>query len=168
MLCFLGLYFCSFSLAREFLLFSCSAVSDSLWPHGLQHTRLPCPSPSPEVCSTSCPLSQQCHPTISSLEFLAIIYLDKFLTPSLSLLLLGLLYCIYFYTWYCPKGLKVYFFFFILFFFCFCLASLISLTLSSNSLTHSSAHLVYCWFLLVNFSLSCCKLHLCWVVLYIF
>ena len=33
------------------LLFSCSAVSDSLWPHGLQHTRLPCPSPSPVICS---------------------------------------------------------------------------------------------------------------------
>ena len=34
--------------------------------HGLQHTRLPCPSPSPSVCSNSCPLSQWCHPTISS------------------------------------------------------------------------------------------------------
>ena len=48
------------------LLFSCSVVSDSLWPHGLQHTRLPCPSPSPGICSDSCPLSQWCHPTISS------------------------------------------------------------------------------------------------------
>ena len=38
---------------------------DSLWPHDLQHPRLPCPSPSPEVCSNSCPLSQWCHPTIS-------------------------------------------------------------------------------------------------------
>ena len=37
-----------------------------LWPHGLQPTRLPCPSPSPRVCSNSCPLSQWCHPTISS------------------------------------------------------------------------------------------------------
>ena len=46
--------------------FSCSVVSDSLWPHGLQHSKLPCPSPSPEVCSNSCPLSQWCHPTISS------------------------------------------------------------------------------------------------------
>ena len=35
-------------------------------PHGLQHTRLPGPSPSPGVCSNSCPLSQWCHPTISS------------------------------------------------------------------------------------------------------
>jgi len=41
-------------------------MSNSLWPHELQHTRLPCPSPSPWVCSNSCPLSQWCHPTISS------------------------------------------------------------------------------------------------------
>ena len=39
------------------LLFSCSVVSDSLWPHGLQHARLPCPSPSPGACSNGCPLS---------------------------------------------------------------------------------------------------------------
>ena len=38
----------------------------SLWPHGLQHAMLPCPSLSSEVCSDSCPLSQWCHPTISS------------------------------------------------------------------------------------------------------
>ena len=44
------------------LLFSCSVMSTSLRPHELQHTRLPCPSPSPEVCSNSCPLSQWCHP----------------------------------------------------------------------------------------------------------
>ena len=37
-----------------------------LWPHGLQYTRLPCPSPSPQTCWNSCPLSQQCYPTISS------------------------------------------------------------------------------------------------------
>ena len=46
--------------------FSCSVMSDSLWPHGLQHTRLPCPLPTPGVCSNSCPSSQWCHPTISS------------------------------------------------------------------------------------------------------
>ena len=46
--------------------FSCSVISDSLWPHGLQHTRLPCPSPTPGVYSNSCPLSRWCHPTISS------------------------------------------------------------------------------------------------------
>ena len=38
-----------------------------LWPHGLQHTRLPCPSPAPGACSNSCPSSQWCHPIISSL-----------------------------------------------------------------------------------------------------
>ena len=43
-----------------------SVVSDSLWPHGLQYTRPPCPSPTPGVYSNSCPLSQWCHPTISS------------------------------------------------------------------------------------------------------
>ena len=46
--------------------FSHSVMSDSLQPHGLQHTRLPCPSPTPGTCSNSCPLSQWCHPTISS------------------------------------------------------------------------------------------------------
>ena len=45
--------------------FSCSAVSYSLWPHGLQHARPPCPSPTPRVYPNSCPLSQRCHPTIS-------------------------------------------------------------------------------------------------------
>ena len=48
------------------LLFSCSVMSNSLRAHGLQHARLPCPSPSPRVCSSSCPFSQWCHPTISS------------------------------------------------------------------------------------------------------
>ena len=38
----------------------------ALWPHGLQHPRLPCPSPTPGVYSNSCPLSRRCHPTISS------------------------------------------------------------------------------------------------------
>ena len=46
--------------------FSHSFVSDSLWPHGLQHARPPCPSPTPVVYSNSCPLSWWCHPTISS------------------------------------------------------------------------------------------------------
>ena len=41
-------------------------MSDSLWPHGLQHTRLPCPSLSPGTCSNSCSLSWWCHPVISS------------------------------------------------------------------------------------------------------
>ena len=44
----------------------CSVVSDSLRPHGLQHVRLPCPSPTPGAYSNSCPSSQGCHLTISS------------------------------------------------------------------------------------------------------
>ena len=51
------------------LLFSCSVVSNSLWSRGLQHTRLPCPSPTPEVNSNSCLLSGWCHPTILSSVF---------------------------------------------------------------------------------------------------
>ena len=46
--------------------FSRSVVSDSLWPHGLQHAWLPCPSPTPRACSNSCPSSQWCHLTTSS------------------------------------------------------------------------------------------------------
>ena len=46
--------------------FSHSVVSDSLWPRGLQHARLPCPSPTPRACSNSCPSRWWCHPTISS------------------------------------------------------------------------------------------------------
>ena len=46
--------------------FSCSVMSNSLWPHGLQYTRLPCPSPTPWDYSDSCPSSRWCHPTVSS------------------------------------------------------------------------------------------------------
>ena len=52
-----------------FYLVQFSSVAQScptLWPHGLQHARPPCPSPTPRVHSNSCPLSQWCHPTISS------------------------------------------------------------------------------------------------------
>ena len=49
--------------------FSCSVLSDSLWPHGLQHGRLPCPPPTPGVSSNLCPSSQWYHPTISSFVF---------------------------------------------------------------------------------------------------
>ena len=48
---------------------TCCSVAQSclsLRPHGLWHSRLPCPSPSPRVCSNSCPWSQWCHPTIST------------------------------------------------------------------------------------------------------
>ena len=48
------------------LFFSHSVMSNSLQPHGLQHARLPYPSPCPGACSNSCPLSQWWHPTISS------------------------------------------------------------------------------------------------------
>ena len=46
--------------------FSCSVMSDSLQPHGLQHARPSCPSPTPRVYSNSCPSTQWCHPTIST------------------------------------------------------------------------------------------------------
>ena len=45
--------------------FSRSVLSDPLWPHGLQHARPPCPSPTPRAYSNSCPSCQWCHPTIS-------------------------------------------------------------------------------------------------------
>ena len=46
--------------------FSRSVMSNSLWPHELQHAKLPCPSPTPRACSNSCPSTWWCHPTISS------------------------------------------------------------------------------------------------------
>ena len=51
--------------------FSHSVMSDSLWPYGLQHTRPPCPLPTPRVYSNSCPLSWWCHSTISSFLLLS-------------------------------------------------------------------------------------------------
>ena len=56
------------AVANKFssVLFSRSVMSDSLWPHGLQHSRLPCPSPTPAACSNSCPSRWWCHQTISS------------------------------------------------------------------------------------------------------
>ena len=53
-------------LSTFLLLFSCSVVSDSLWPHGWQQGRLPCPSLYPGACSNSCPLCWWCHTTVSS------------------------------------------------------------------------------------------------------
>ena len=55
-----------FPLHKVLFLFSCSVMSNSLRPHGLQHAKLPCPSPIPGLYSNSCPLSQWCHPTVSS------------------------------------------------------------------------------------------------------
>ena len=57
------------TMFREFIpsvQFSCSVVSDSLWPHEFQHARPPCPSPNPGVHPNSCPSSWWCHPAISS------------------------------------------------------------------------------------------------------
>ena len=59
---FPGMYHIGFSSVQ----FSCLIMSNSLQPHGLQHTRLPCPSSTPRVYQNSCPLSRCCHPTISS------------------------------------------------------------------------------------------------------
>ena len=56
----------SFNLHNQFSSVSHSAMSDSLWPHGLQHTRLPCPSPTSRAYSNSCQSHQWCHPTILS------------------------------------------------------------------------------------------------------
>ena len=62
----LNFIFLSVKMTLLSLLFSHSVMSNSLRSHGLQHTRLPCPSPSPRACSNSCPLSRWCHSTISS------------------------------------------------------------------------------------------------------
>ena len=56
---------CVFISKMLLLLFSRWVVLDSLWPDGLQRTRLPCPSLSPGVCTDLCPLIWWCHPTIS-------------------------------------------------------------------------------------------------------
>ena len=57
---------CQLDLCLPSVQFSRSVKSDSLWPHGMQHARPPCPSPTPGAYSNSCPLSRWCHPTISS------------------------------------------------------------------------------------------------------
>ena len=59
-----------------------SIVSDSLWPHGLQNARLPCPSPTPWAYSNSCPLSRWCHPTISSSVVPLLLLLQSFLASG--------------------------------------------------------------------------------------
>ena len=53
-------------LSYSWVQFSRSVLSESLWPHGLEHTRPLCPSPTSRVYSNSCPLSRWCHPTILS------------------------------------------------------------------------------------------------------
>ena len=61
--------------------FSCSAVSDSLWPHESQHARPPCPSPTPRVYPNSCPSSRWCHPATSSSAIPFAQYVQLFATP---------------------------------------------------------------------------------------
>ena len=68
--------------AIAFSEFSCSVLSNSLRPHGLQHARLPCPSPTAGAYSNSCPLSWWCHPTISSSVVLFSSHLQSF--PTLN------------------------------------------------------------------------------------
>ena len=58
--------------------FSRSVVSNSLRPHGLEHTRLPCPSPTPRACSNSHPLNWWYHPTISSSVILFSFHFQSF------------------------------------------------------------------------------------------
>ena len=58
-----------FSVFPPSVQFCRSVTSDSLWPHGLQHTRPPCPSPTPRAYANSCPWSRWCHPAISSSVF---------------------------------------------------------------------------------------------------
>ena len=60
------LYRCCLCMGRVHFSSVQSVMSNSLWPHGLQHTRPPCPSPTPRAYSNSCPSSWWCHPTISS------------------------------------------------------------------------------------------------------
>jgi len=73
------------------LLFSHSVMSDFLQPYGLWHARLPCPSPSPVAYSNSCPLSQWCHPIISSS---AIPFLPPPVFPSIRVFSNELALCI--------------------------------------------------------------------------
>ena len=98
-----SLYCCS--VIATLLLISCA---DSLQPHGLQHARLPCPWPSPRVCSNFCPLSQWCHPTILSSVIPSSSCLQSFPAsrsfPMSRLFTSGLLDCLHFF-----------FFFYILF-----------------------------------------------------
>jgi len=64
--CLLHCRWILYQLSHKFIQFSCSFVFDSLWPRGLQHTRPPCPSPTPGVYPNPCPSSLWCHPAISS------------------------------------------------------------------------------------------------------
>ena len=71
------------------LFFSRPVEPGSLWPHGLQHSRPPCPSPSPEVCPSSCPLHRWCPPAVSSSAALFSVLLQTYYTATLSIWLCG-------------------------------------------------------------------------------
>ena len=71
-----------FACCYFFVAVCCSAESNSLQPHGLQHAGLPCPSPSPGAYSNSCPSSGWCHPTISSSVVPFSSCLQSFLAPG--------------------------------------------------------------------------------------
>ena len=73
-------------------LFSHQVTSNTLWPHELQHPRLPCPSLSLEVCSKSCPLNQWCHLTVSSSVILLLLLLSIF--PSSRIFSSALAVCL--------------------------------------------------------------------------
>ena len=62
--------------------FSHSVMSYDLWPHGLQHARLPCPSATPGAWTNSCPSNRWCHPTISSSVFPLSSHLQSFLASG--------------------------------------------------------------------------------------
>ena len=70
------------ALSAQFSQFSCSVASNSLWPHGLQHARLPSPSLSPSACSNSRALSWWCHPTISFIVLYCLLLLLPSISPS--------------------------------------------------------------------------------------
>ena len=74
--------FISMAISLVLLLFSYQVLSDSLWLHGLQHARPPCPSPSPRICPSSCPLNWWCHLTI--LSSLALFFCLQFFPASRS------------------------------------------------------------------------------------
>ena len=66
------------SASPFFIVVHGSVLSNPLWPHGLQHARLPCPSPCPRACSNSCPLTWWCHSNISSSVIPFSSYLQSF------------------------------------------------------------------------------------------
>ena len=77
-----GRFFTNEHMLFSSVQFSHSVMSDSLWPHGLQHARPPFPSPTPRAYSNSCPLSWWCHPTTSSFVVPFFSHLQSFLTSG--------------------------------------------------------------------------------------